>query len=146
MPFENRNGRIELDFADGTYAFRLAIGELEELQEKTGVGPYALLRRLLANDWLIEDVRQTIRLGLIGGGHEPVASKRLVERYVDQRSDWLNNAMLAQAIVSAALVGAPEELPGKESEPEATSEGSNSPTDALPSASFTEPLGQPESQ
>lgn len=144
MALENRNGRIELEFADGTYGFRLAIGELEELQEKTGVGPYALLRRLLANDWLITDVREAIRLGLIGGGQEPVASKRLVERYVDQRSDWLNNAMLAQAIVSAALVGAPEEAPGKEPEPEATSEGSNSPADALPSASFTEQPERPE--
>lgn len=144
MALENRNGRIELDFADGTYGFRLAIGELEELQEKTGVGPYALLRRLLANDWRVEDVTQTIRLGLIGGGKEPVAALNLVRRYVEQRSDWLNNAMLAQAIVSAALVGAPEEEPGKELEPEATSEGSNSPTDALPSASFMELQAQPE--
>lgn len=144
MAFENRNARVELDFADGTYGFRLAIGELEELQEKTGVGPYALLRRLLSNDWKIEDVRETIRLGLIGGGKEPVPAKKLVERYVDQRSDWLNNAMLAQAIVSAALVGAPEELPGKDSAPEAVSEDSNSQTDALSSASFTEPLAPQE--
>lgn len=138
MAFENRNGRIELDFADGSYGFRLAIGELEELQEKTGVGPYALLRRLLANDWLIMDVRESIRLGLIGGGTEPIAAKKLVERYIDQRSDWLTNATLAQAIVSAALVGAPEEMPGKGPEPEATSEGSNSPTNALSSANSTE--------
>lgn len=138
MAFENRNGRIELEFADGTYGFRLAIGELEELQEKTGVGPYALLRRLLANDWKVDDVRQTIRLGLIGDGLDPIKSKKLVERYVDQRSDWLNNAMIAQAIVSAALVGAPEEEPGKSVEPEAETEALNFPTDALPSASFTE--------
>lgn len=144
MAFENRNGRIQLDFADGAYVFRLAIGELEELQEKTGVGPYALLRRLLANDWLIEDVRQTIRLGLIGGATEPIAAKKLVERYVDQRSDWLTNAMLAQAIVSAALVGAPEEAPGKDSAPEAETEASNFQTDALSSGNSTEPPALPE--
>lgn len=138
MAFENRNARVELEFADGAYGFRLAIGELEELQEKTGVGPYALLRRLLANDWLIADVRESIRLGLIGGGTKPIAAKKLVERYIDQRSDWLTNATLAQAIVSAALVGAPEEMPGKGPEPEATSEGSNSPTNALSSANSTE--------
>jgi hypothetical protein len=138
MAGENRNGRIELEFADGTYGFRLAIGELEELQEKTECGPYNLLRRLLANDWKVDDVRQTIRLGLIGGGLDPIKSKRLVERYVDQRSEWLNNAMLAQAIVSAALVGAPEELPGKDSAPEAETEDPNFQTGALPSASFTE--------
>ena len=144
MAFENRNARVELDFADGTYGFRLAIGELEELQEKTGVGPYTLLRRLLSNDWKIEDVRETIRLGLIGGGTEAIAALNLMRRYVEQRADWLNNAMLAQAIVSAALVGAPEELPGKDSAPEAVSEDSNSQTDALPSANFTEPPVQPE--
>lgn len=139
MAFENRNGRIELEFADGIYTFRLAIGELEELQEKTDCGPYALLRRLLANDWKVDDVRHTIRLGLIGGGSEPVTALKLVQRYVDQRSDWLNNAMIAQAIVSAALVGAPEEEPGKSVEPEAETEAPNFQTDALPSASFTEP-------
>jgi hypothetical protein len=143
MALENRNGRIELEFADGTYGFRLAIGELEELQEKTGVGPYVLLKRLLTQEWLLDDVRQTIRLGLIGGGVEPIPAKKLVERYVDQRSDWLNNAMLAQAIVSAALVGAPEELPGKDSAPEAASEDSSYQTDALPSESST---AQPEPQ
>lgn len=138
MAFENRNGRIELDFADGTYGFRLAIGELEELQEKTGVGPYALLRRLLSNDWKVEDVTQTIRLGLIGAGLDPSAALKLVRRYVEQRSDWLNNAMLAQAIVSAALVGAPEEAPGKDISPGAETEASNFKTGALPSANSTE--------
>jgi hypothetical protein len=143
MALENRNGRVELDFADGTYGFRLAIGELEELQEKTGVGPYVLLRRLLANDWRIEDVTQTLRLGLIGGGTSPNDALNLVRRYVEQRPDWVMNAMLAQAIVSAALIGAPEEQPGKDSAPEAETEDPNSPTDALPSAKFTAPQAQP---
>lgn len=144
MAFENRNGRIELEFADGIYGFRLAIGELEELQEKTGVGPYALLRRLLANDWRVEDVTQTIRLGLIGDGVKPGDALKLVQRYIEQRSDWVTNSMIAQAIISAAMIGAPEEAPGKELEPEATSEGSNSPTSASPSASYTEPPEPPE--
>lgn len=139
MAFENRNGLVEFDFADGAYGFRLAVGELEELQEKTGCGPYTLLRRLLANDWRLEDVRETIRLGLIGGGVKPTDALNLIRRYIDQRSDWLNNAMLAQAIVSAALIGAPEEVPGKSENPEAETEAQNFPTDALPSESFTEP-------
>lgn len=143
MSFENRNGRVELDFADGTYGFRLAIGELEELQEKTECGPYTLLRRLLSNDWKVGDVRETIRLGLIGDGVKPTEALALIRRYVDQRSDWLNNAMLAQAIVSAALIGAPEEAPGKSENPEAETEAQNFPTDALLSESFTEQPEQP---
>lgn len=144
MAFENRNGRIELEFADGIYGFRLAIGELEELQEKTGVGPYALLRRLLANDWRVEDVTQTIRLGLIGDGVKPGDALKLVQRYIEQRSDWVTNSMIAQAIISAAMIGAPEEAPGKDRAPEAETEGSNFQTDALHSASFMELPAQPE--
>lgn len=144
MAFENRNARVELDFADGTYGFRLAIGELEELQEKTAVGPYALLRRLLANDWRIEDVVHTLRLGLIGDGVKPTDASKLVQRYVEQRPDWVTNAMLAQAIVSAALVGAPEEAPGKGAAPEAETEDPNFQTDALPSGNSMEQPGPPE--
>jgi len=139
MAFENRNGSIELDFADGTYVFRLAIGELEELQEKTAVGPYALLRRLLSNDWRIEDVIHVIRLGLIGGGKTAEEARNLTRRYVEQRPNWMSNAMVAQAVVSAALVGAPEEAPGKSDAPKDESEASNFQTDALSSVSFTEP-------
>lgn len=138
MSGENRNGRIELDFADGTYGFRLAIGELEELQEKTAVGPYVLLQRLASGAWSASDVRETIRIGLIGGGADPIIALNLVRRYVDQATSWLRNATVAQAIVSVALSGAPEEEPGKGDSPGAEMEAQNSQTDALLSANYTE--------
>lgn len=60
--------RIVLPFADGVYAFALKWGRLQELQEKTDCGPLELYTRLLSGRWRMQDVRETIRLGLIQGG------------------------------------------------------------------------------
>jgi hypothetical protein len=145
MAGENRNGVVEMDFGDGTHRFRLAMGELEELQEKTGVGPFALFNRLSAGDWSPADVREPLRLGLIGGGMEPIAALALVRRYVVERSAWIHYAGLARIVVLAAISGAPEEIPGKGDAPEAVTEASNSPADASPSAPSTEPPPSAES-
>lgn len=139
MAGENRNGVVEIDFGDDTYRFRLALGELEELQEKTGVGPFKLMQRLIGGEWSTTDVRETLRLGLMGGGVDPTKALNLVRRYVDERANWYANSMLAQAVVQAAIIGAPEEVPGKDGEPEAETEASNSLTDALSSAHVTRP-------
>lgn len=143
MAGENRNGAITVDFADGPHIFRLGMAELEELQEKTSVGPFVLLQRLIKNEWRLVDVREAIRLGLIGGGMGAIAALSLVKRYVIERPDWYQNAALAQIIVGAAILGAPEEAPGKEPAPEAVNEALSSQTGASPSESFTPPLEQP---
>ena len=36
----SRNAEVTLDFAGGTYLFRLPIERLAELQEATGAGPW----------------------------------------------------------------------------------------------------------
>lgn len=113
MSEENRHGLIVQDFGDGSHQFRLAMGQLEELQEKTGVGPFVLLTRFQSQEWRIQDVSNTIRLGLVGGGMEPIAALNLTRRYVEDRSDWINSARLCYGIMLAALAGAPEEAPGK---------------------------------
>lgn len=140
MAGENRNGAVDMDFGDGPHRFRLAMGELEELQEKTGAGPFVLVQRLLNGDWKIADVREPLRLGLIGGGMTPEDALKLVRRYVDQRDAWMHYAGVAKMVVLAAIAGAPEELPGKDAAPEATTEASNFPMDASSSAHSTEPL------
>jgi len=118
MTGENRNAVVEEDFGDGTYAFRLPLGQLEELQEKTGVGPFKLAQRMLSGEWMTQDVIQTIRLGLIGGGLKSTDALALVRRYVQEEGMWLKNVDLAQRIIWAALAGAPEEAPGKDDAPE----------------------------
>lgn len=59
---------LRLPFADGVYSFRLLVGELMELEEKTNAGPMELYRRLLNGTWRSIDVTETLRLALLCGG------------------------------------------------------------------------------
>lgn len=109
----SRSAKVAFDWADGTHEFRLAVAQIEELQEKTSCGPYALLQRIASGTWMLGDVRETIRLGLIGGGMKPVDALRLVRDYVDERP-LLESVAPARTILMAALMGAPDgEKPGK---------------------------------
>lgn len=78
------SAEVELDWADGTYLFALKAKQVEELEHLTGVGIGRLTARVTGEaDFYYRDVRETIRLGLIGGGMPPVEARRLVEAYVD---------------------------------------------------------------
>lgn len=110
-----RDASIELDWADGTYAFRLAWGELEKLQEACDAGPYVVYNRLVDSTWRVGDVSNVIRLGLIGGGMAPVDALKKVREHVEKRPP-MENLMFAQAILSAGIVGAPDEDAGKKGE------------------------------
>lgn len=136
----SRNASITLEWADGEYVFRLPLGQLRELQEKTDCGPLFLFNRILAGQWKVDDLRETIRLGLIGGGLEPAKATTLVKRYVDERP-YTESIKPAQAILGAALIGAPDgEKPGKR---KAAKEAAKTfPTEDSPLPQSTEPLLQ----
>lgn len=126
----SRDAKITLAWADGDYVFRLGLAQVEELQEKTDCGPYFLLNRMRAGEWRIGDLRETIRLGLIGGGLEPIKALGLVKKYSDARP-MLENLQPAIAILSAALVGAPDgEAPGKAKAAKAKNGQPNSKTES----------------
>lgn len=113
----SRSAEVELAFGDGQYLFRLPVGQLRELQEKCACGPMPILQRLSSSAWRIDDVRETIRLGLIGGGMTPPAALKLVERYVDARP-WGECVPTAQAVLLAAVIGA-----GDQDDPVGKAEG-----------------------
>ena len=131
----SRDARIELDWADGTHSFRLAWGELGKLQEACDAGPLVILGRLNSGAWRVEDISNVLRLGLIGGGMEPAAALKKVRAYVEARPPT-ENLLFAQAVLSVACYGAPDEPVGN---PEAASQGSAS------TASRTESSGSPPS-
>lgn len=108
----SRNATIDRDFGDGEHCFRIAIGQLRELQEKVGASPFAALARMIAWTPMVDDIRETIRLGLVGGGMKPTDALALVRTYVDERplAESLPDAIL---ILQAALMGVPDETPGK---------------------------------
>lgn len=74
---------VTAEFADGTYSFALYMGQWEELQEITGLGPREICLRLLEGKYRARWPREIHRLGLIGAGMKPVDAKRLVEQYCD---------------------------------------------------------------
>jgi hypothetical protein len=102
-------------FGDGEYRFRLKASGFEELEEKCGVGIGAIYMRLHSPNYTFADVREAIRLALVGGGLPPEKALPLVKRYVDDRpidESWL----LARTIIGAAMHGvandpAPAEIP-----------------------------------
>ena len=107
----SRDASIDLDWADGPHTFRLAWGELRQLQEKCDAGPFVILSRLRGGTWRVDDISETIRLGLIGGGARPGDALALVRDYVESRPP-LENLMLATGILSAAVIP-PADEPGE---------------------------------
>ncbi|EPE99535.1 gene transfer agent family protein [Rhizobium grahamii] len=135
----SRDARIEVDWADGTYSFRLAWGQLVELQEKCDAGPYVILDRLRTHQWRMEDISSTIRIGLIGGGLKPAEALVLARRYVEERPP-LENVHLAIVVLTAGLMGAPDEPLGEDEAPSQSELGSTiSQTESSDLAQSTEP-------
>ncbi len=123
-----RDGQITLAWADGDHVFRLGWGELELLQESCNAGPYVILDRLIEKTFLVGDISHVLRLGLIGGGMAPVAALKLVRDYVEKRVP-AENLIFAQAVLSAACVGAPEEKLGETDAPSPDENSTISPMD-----------------
>ncbi len=104
----SRSARFTGVFGDGKQEFQLNIGELEELQEKTDAGPEEVFDRLAQGRWKVADIRDTIRLGLKGAGMDPMRALVMVERYAAP-GNLAPLKALAQNIIAAALIGAPDE-------------------------------------
>lgn len=107
-----RDASVTLTWADGTYDFRLAWGEIEALQEACDAGPWVILDRLSSRQCLIGDISHTIRQGLIGGGMTPADATKLVQRYVEKRPP-AESLIFAIGILQVALHGSPDETVGE---------------------------------
>jgi hypothetical protein len=113
----SRTARITAEFGGEERDFRLAWGELMDLQEKRDAGPAVVLARLSLGQWMLQDVTETIRLGLIGAGMDSAQAARLVRQHVEQKPWDLGGdrglVILAVKILAAATHGAPDEPAGK---------------------------------
>lgn len=97
------------DFAGQDRIFRLRIGEMGELETLCGAGIGAIFQRLATLQCKYADVRETIRLGLIGGGMSPSEAAFLVKRYVDAEDVPVNvNVPLAIDILRVKFEGVAE--------------------------------------
>lgn len=93
----NHRGEITTAWGDGEYTFRLTVAGAIELEEKCDAPFAVIFGRLNQGAFKINDVRETIRLGLIGGGLPAVDAKKLVDRYCEPLSENLNAARLVLA-------------------------------------------------
>lgn len=85
---------VELEFADGSYLFRITPSGVDEIQRKCGCGIGEVYARIIAGRYFLpgesgttgnplearyklEDLREIIRQGLIGGGKALVDGKQI---------------------------------------------------------------------
>jgi hypothetical protein len=134
----SRDGSCEIAFDGRRTLFKLAWRELMKIQEACDAGPYVVLDRLLSGRWRLQDISEVIKWGLIGGGMPQADALKLVESEVEGRRP-IENLIIAQTILGAGLVGAPEEDVGKKSEAANQEETFLSPTESsgLPPSSET---------
>lgn len=118
----SRDGSVTLEWGDGRHTFRLALGQLRELQETINksrsrigaslIGPVTLYKMVAGGDAWPDEINAIIRLGLIGGGMTPVDAFRLVEEYGFPARPLTESSLHASVILGEALFGTNEESVG----------------------------------
>jgi len=157
----SRDGSIVRLWGDEERTFRLRIAEWRKVQEKCDAGPGEIAARLSTwaavrrahgkasiieimamgglGRWRVDDVREPLFQGLIGGGMDPTSAGRLVRALHDERP-LLENLELALAVVLGSLIGAEDEPVGEPiGEPPITTTEARSPEASSVSATTTEP-------
>lgn len=107
-----RDGSIEIAWAGGEHIFRLGIAEVEKVQDECDAGPPVIAARLARSLWRVQDVRAPILWGLIGGGIPAAEAQKLVKQYLVP--PIAQHVIVAQAIVTAFIVGGVDETPPDE--------------------------------
>lgn len=143
-PSEFYPAEITLDFGDGEYRFRLGLKQIAELQTKCDAGIGAIYSRLMRGRyrdgedivlnpmeavWKVQDIYETIRLGLVGGGRglvngeavnvTPEKALALCRQYVEDRP-LLDIWKIAAAIMSACIIGYADPTAQKKTEQSGT--------------------------
>lgn len=121
----SRDGVTELTWAGDLRRFRLGIDELLALQDKLDAGPAEIAARLRSGTWRVQDVRETFRISLIGGGLEPKKALALIDEKIVP-GKLASHVLMAWAIVANAIHGDEDDPVGK---PEA---GTEAPTGSPP--------------
>ena len=136
------DGSITLVWGDGENKFKYAIGQFRELQEKVNqrrlhmgwplIGPMELINLLRDKAAWPDDIRDVLRIGLVGGGMTIAEAHRKLVLYFDG-SPPLNHMLPAYLVLAAGFIGVPEdELKKKKAETTIATDHSNSPKSTGP--------------
>ena len=122
---------ITITWPGGEHPFRLALAQLEGLQQKCDAGPEWLLMKMRSGQWAATDLFEVLRFGLIGGGMQPVDALKAVRDTFD-RHPLILFKVPAMEVLMASLYGPPDDAVGKEplaseATPDAA-DGSSAPT------------------
>lgn len=104
MATDTSETSVLADFAGRPVKFELRLGEIGELERRCSAGIGEILIRLAAHRFYAHDVREPIRLGLIGGGESPAGAEALMRYNVDH-VPLAENLALAARIVEACVSG-----------------------------------------
>jgi hypothetical protein len=110
--------------------FQLRLGEMAELERICNAGIGEIMARLATHRFGVNDIWESIRLGLEGGGSSPVEAEALVMRYHPPAYPIADFLGLAIKIVQGAVNGVPEgnaETEGASDQAPATSPSSSAP-------------------
>ena len=104
---------IRLFFGDGEYDFKLTIQAISALQVKCQSGIGQIYTRVISGQFYSQDLLETVRHGLIGGGMAPKPAHDLIEAYSDvvPLEDWQD---IATSILAAATHGYKSDEGGEE--------------------------------
>jgi len=140
----NHQAEVVLEMGDGEYLFRLTSLQVPQLEEKCNAAFAIIHARLWNGVWTGADVTETIRLGLEGGGMDPVQAKKLSERHGGVPFKFSHP--IARAVIGAAMWGFEKSPLGKnQATPEANQSASMSPNSSLqPTASGSNPMSLEE--
>lgn len=106
----------------GEHSFRLGIGELRAIEQRSDAGIAPVLMRLLGQAWKIDDVIAPIRLGLIGAGMDERAAQKALDAALDIASPY-ELAVTSAEILRRFIMWEGDDQPG-----EAQAGTANSPT------------------
>jgi len=125
------SAEVELAWGPGVFTFGLKAKQIEELERicKEGIGRICM-RAFSGVDYSYPLLRETIRLGLIGGGLPPTEAAQLVNTYVDgqpidRANDPSSTLKTATAVLKAVHFGwedLPEAPVGESQPPKGTDE------------------------
>lgn len=103
---------VDITWAAGEHAFLLGIEQLRALQSKCDAGPAWVLARLASQQWMVDDVVETIRLGLEGGGKSKDEARTLVKNFVEDRP-LTESLETARTVLMASLFSSEDDPTGE---------------------------------
>lgn len=122
---------VTLTWVGGEHTFALRLGNLRAVQKHCDAGPEEILQRIMVGNWRVDDLFETIRQGLLGGGMSTSEASELVTGMMS-RHPLTEFKLTAQGILAAALIGVEDDMPGEQEGEALTPKNGASPNSTQP--------------